>query len=66
MKIALIIIIIFFIIPIPVYYKDGGSVGYKAVLYEIIKYHRLDMESDTGYKDGLEIKVFGKTVFSKK
>ena len=64
-KLALIIILIVFIIPIPVYYKDGGSVGYKAVLYEIIKYHRLDRQSDTGYKTGLEIKVFGKTVFNK-
>ncbi|MGP1602703.1 hypothetical protein [Treponema sp.] len=64
-KLALIITLIVFIIPIPVYYKDGGSVAYKAVLYEIIKYHRLDRQSDTGYKTGLEIKVLGKTVFNK-
>ena len=57
-KLALIIILIVFIIPIPVYYKDGGSVAYKAVLYEIIKYHRLDRQPDI--KPDWKSKLWGK------
>ncbi len=45
-------------------YKDGGSVAYKALLYEVIDYHQLDTESETGYRDGLEIKVLGMSVYN--
>ena len=45
-------------------YKDGGSVGYKALLYEVIDYHQLDNESEIGYRDGLEIKILGISIYS--
>ncbi len=34
-----VIILILALIPIPMKLKDGGSVEYKAILYEVTKYH---------------------------
>ena len=59
-----IIIFLVFLIPIPTRYKDGSSVQYRAVLYDIIKYHQLDLESETGYKDGWNIKILGISVYN--
>lgn len=53
------------LIPIRLQYKDGGSVRYKAVFYEITNWHQLSEEEPDGYKDGLLIKLFGLTVYEK-
>ena len=53
------------LIPFRTQYKDGGSVGYKAVLYEVTKWHSLSEVEPDGYKDGLQIKVLGLTVYDK-
>ena len=47
------------LIPIPMKLKDGGSVEYKAILYEVKKYHTINTESTKGYDDGLKIKILG-------
>ena len=52
------------LIPIKFYYKDGGSVCYKAVLYEVTKWHQLSDDLD-GYKDGLQIKILGLIIYDK-
>ena len=44
--------------------NDGGTVEYRTLLYSITKYHRLDENIDDGYIDGIEIKVFGKKIYS--
>lgn len=59
-----VIISLVFLIPVPIRYKDGGSVRYRAVLYDITKYHQLDLESETGYNDGWNIKILGISVFN--
>lgn len=45
--------------------KDGGSVRYKALVYEVTKIHRLAPEVDgvKPYIDGFEIKILGMTVY---
>lgn len=64
-KIIIAVIILFvFLIPVPTRYKDGGSVRYRAFLYDITKYHQLDLESETGYNDGWNIKILGISVFN--
>ena len=60
-----IIVLLLLLVPIPKKYKDGGSVDYNALLYQIRVYHRLDLECKDGYRDGLEIKILGKTVYQK-
>ena len=60
-----IIVLLVLLVPIPKKYKDGGSVDYNALLYQIRVYHRLDLECKDGYRDGLEIKILGNTVYQK-
>ena len=57
--IVLIIIFILMLIPIPLKLKDGGSIEYRSLLYNITKIHRIDHQSSTGYEDGWKIKILG-------
>lgn len=59
-----IIAILVLLVPIPFKLKDGGSIEFKTLLYTITKYHRLDMESETGFQDGLGIKILGMEVYN--
>lgn len=66
-KIILFIVIIIalvLLVPIPFKLRDGGSIEFKALLYTITKYHRLDMESETGVQDGIGIKILGMEVYN--
>jgi len=58
-----VIVLMILLIPIPIRYKDGGSVRYRTILYDVTKYHQLDLESETGYNDGWEIKVIGIPIY---
>lgn len=60
-KIAIIIISLILLFPIPLRYKDGGTVKYQAVLYSITDYHAL--RGVDGYDTGIEIKILGITVY---
>ena len=51
-KILLIILFIICLIPIPTFYKDGGTVTYSAILYKIINWNQLDG------KQGTELHIF--------
>lgn len=50
------LLILFF--PLKFTYLDGGSKEYKALLYQIIVWHRLDDNYASGYKEGTEIHYF--------
>lgn len=55
------------LVPIPLYLKDGGSVKYKALLYEVINYHMLagiPESPGAAYADGVEIKIRGCAVYT--
>ncbi|HBT18995.1 MAG TPA: hypothetical protein DEA52_02960 [Clostridiaceae bacterium] len=60
-SIIVIIIILILMFPIPIRYKDGGTVRYQAVLYSITNYHAL--RGVDGYDTGIEIKILGITVY---
>ena len=51
------------LIPVPLRYKDGGSVCFKAVLYDVTRFHQLNMDSQTGYDDGWRIRILGIPVY---
>lgn len=57
-------VILFLIIPIPCRLKDGGSVEFRAITYTVTKYHQLDLNSETGYKDGLGVEIFGMEIYN--
>ncbi len=60
-RIAIIIIILTLLVPIPLRFKDGGTVKYQAILYSITDYHAL--RGTDGYDTGIVIKVLGITLY---
>ena len=62
--IMVVISVLILLIPFPMRIKDGGSVNYKAVLYEITDVKRFNENSSTGYEEGTIIKVLGVEVFN--
>lgn len=65
--IILVVVMLIILTPIRMNLKDGGSVRYKALLYEVTKIHQLDLvENDDRVKpyiDGLEIKILGMRIY---
>lgn len=62
--IAIVVILFILLVPIPNHLKDGGTVEYQALIYQISKVHRLNHNSKSGYDDGLIIKIFGMQVYN--
>lgn len=52
--------------PIIYHVEDGGTVVYKAVLYNVQKVHRLihDPGSEQGYLEGTVVEILGFEVFN--
>ena len=59
------VLLLIMLIPIKDQFYDGGSVEYKAILYSVTKYHKINLESTNGYDDGWTIKILGLTVYDK-
>lgn len=53
--------------PVRMNLKDGGSVRYKSLVYEVTKIHQLAPEADgvKPYIDGVEVKILGITIYRK-
>ena len=64
--IVLIVVIIGLILlfPIPMRLRDGGSIRFKALLYEVTIYHKLDHETESGYVNGIGIEIFGADIIN--
>ena len=60
-----VVLIIVMLVPIPMKLKDGGSTEYKAILYSVTKYHKINHDSTKGYDDGWKVKLFGLTIYDK-
>ena len=63
--IAIILVLIIMLFPVRMNLKDGGSVSYKSMVYEITKIHQLvsDADSVKPYIYGFEVKILGMTVY---
>ncbi|MDD6212475.1 MAG: hypothetical protein PUB22_04955 [Clostridiales bacterium] len=63
--IAIIIVLVILLTPIRMNLKDGGSVRYKSLVYEITKIHQIapDVDGVKPYIDGFEVKILGMTVY---
>lgn len=63
--IAIIVVLVILLTPIRMNFNDGGSVSYKSLVYEVTKIHQYNPEFDNvkPYIDGIEIKIFGMTVY---
>lgn len=62
--VMVIIILLILLVPIPMHLKDGGTVEYKALTYKISKVHRLALDSETGYENGIIIEILGMKVLN--
>lgn len=53
-------------IPTRMYLEDGGTVVYKAVLYQIEDVHRIGAKDsfEDEYLDGMIIKIFGIEIYN--
>lgn len=62
---AVIVVLAVLLVPVRMRLKDGGSVRYKSLVYEVTKIHQLAPEAAgvKPYIDGLEIKVLGVTIY---
>ena len=63
--ITIIVVLVILLTPVRMNLKDGGSVRYKSLVYDVTKIHRLAPEVDgvKPYIDGFEIKILGMTVY---
>ena len=63
--ITIILVLIIMLFPIRMNLKDGGSVSYKSLFYEITKIHQFapDVDGVKPYIDGIEVKILGMTVY---
>lgn len=59
-----VIALILLLIPVPIKLKDGGSVEYTAVLYQVTDVKKLNIDSKTGYEEGIIVEIFGIEVFN--
>lgn len=56
-----IVAVVVLLFPIPQQLKDGGTVEYRAILYNVKNVHRLhpDMESEKEYQEGTIVEILG-------
>ena len=62
---AIIVVLVILLTPIRMNLKDGGSVRYRSLVYEVTKIHQLAPDADgvKPYIDGFEVKILGMTVY---
>lgn len=62
---VIIVVLIILLTPIRMNLKDGGSVRYKSLIYEVTKIHQLspDVDGVKPYIDGFEVKILGMTIY---
>lgn len=62
--ICIAVILLILVVPTRKMFWDGGTIEYKALLYKITKYHKLDENSKDGYNDGIKIEILGFTIYN--
>lgn len=63
--IFIVVLLIAMLIPVRSDYKDGGTVRYQAIAYNVTKWHALQIENyRQGIYTGTEVSVFGFTVYN--
>ena len=59
-----VLLAIVLLVPIPMRLKDGGTVVYNAVLYQVEDVHRIKDASEDEYLEGVIIKILGIEVYN--
>lgn len=59
-----ILLAVILLVPVPIRYKDGGSVEYRAILYSVKSVHALaSPDSGRTYYEGTVVTILGLEVF---
>ena len=61
--IVIMVALLILLLPIPFKLKDGGTVEWKSLIYKISKVHKLNIDSETGYEDGMIVEILGFKVY---
>ncbi len=59
-----ILLALILLVPVPMHLKDGGTVVYNAVLYQVEDVHRIKDASEDEYLEGVIIKILGIEVYN--
>ena len=62
--IILILVALILLFPIREQAKDGGTVLYNAILYDVYDVHRLSTEEGKDFDEGIIIEILGVEVFN--
>lgn len=60
--IFIILVCAILLVPIPAWYKDGGTVAYRAITYSVTKQHSLSWQG-RGYDVGTRVRILFWTVY---
>ena len=58
-----ILVLLILLVPIPFKLRDGGTIEWKSLTYKISKVHKLNIESETGYDDGIIVEILGIKIY---
>ena len=68
MKKAIVIICILIalvlLIPLPAKMKDGGTVHYNAILYDVYDVHCLSVDEGKDFDEGIVVEILGHEIFN--
>ena len=63
-KIIITLVVVLLLFPIPMKLKDGGTIEYKAILYQVSDVHKINVNSKSGYDTGIIIKILGFEIYN--
>lgn len=61
--VIVIVVLLILLVPIPFKLRDGGTITWTSLIYKISKVHRLNMESETDYEDGIIVEILGRKIY---
>lgn len=61
--IGIILLAIILLVPIPIHSKTNGDVSYTAIMYQVKKIHKVNLNEKNGFKNGTIVKILGIKIF---
>lgn len=62
--IVCILIALVLLIPLPAKMKDGGTIHYNSILYDVYDVHRLSVDEGKDFDEGIVVEILGHEIFN--
>ena len=62
--VACLLITLVCLIPFPSKAKDGGTIHYNAILYDVYDVHRISIEENKNFDEGIVVEILGYEIFN--